>query len=163
MVSYTMGAVVMYDERMYSGPGHLVYDWGQRVRRSLSRNTKAAAPVRSGELRAKVRATMRRSGVRAININLYSTAHHTMYVIGGTTGPITSTRTLPGARGFGQRPAAMALSAGGGHAAGYRFSVSGQAPNNFMAEGVRRTARTHPSLHGYQAPVAFYKQRPRRR
>lgn len=135
----TKVAVVMYDERMYQGRGHLVFDWAVRIKNNFVMWAKEEAPIRSGELREKISGEATRTGVRQLNVTIESAAPHTIYVIKGTTGPIMSNRmwgfrnnpryaSVPGGLPRGGR---IALRAPGGGFMGYRQNMDWLAANGY--------------------------------
>ncbi len=175
-------ALVMYDERMYQGrstrPG-VVYAWAKRVERAFVRFAKEEAPVRTGELRNSIEGETHRTGLRSLDVVISVDAPHTMYVLGGTQGPIMSnrlwafrTRTgldLPrGGRDALGRPRlpflidngyVLRLRPGNGFGQRYRLQVRGQEANEFMARAAGKVARRHSTLRGFTPTVAFWQRR----
>jgi hypothetical protein len=155
--AYDQVALVMYDERMYQGRGHLVFDWGVRIENNFVRWAKWFAPVRSGELKAGIFGETTRTGPRRLQVIIESTAPHSIYVIKGTQGPIMSDKGwagLPDRRGKGV--AKMRVRAGKGYPTSYLETVSGQASQDFMSTAGYWVSKYHPSIKGFQPDVTFY-------
>lgn len=180
MAKVALTGFVIYDERMYQGRGHVVYDWGHRIERNFTMWAKEEAPIRSGELRAKISGSMVRTGVRALTTTIETAAPHSLYVIRGTTGPIYSRRMwgfrnkfphLKYPRGGGLlsqffgppdllalhgRGYALRVRAGKGFPERLAVSVSGQRANNFMGRAATRVAARHSSLAGFEPGINFW-------
>lgn len=130
--------VVIYDSVMYQRTG-LVSRWAHSVARDFEINAQMAAPKRSGELAAGIYSEVEMSpAAKTAEMAIISTAPHTLYVVGGTTGPI---RASSGRR--------MPLPAWGGHSRKAVWSVSGQRANNFFRVAADMTAMQHTSLQGF--------------
>jgi hypothetical protein len=161
--------VIVHDEGLYQGAG-LVSRWFHTIGGETYANVKAAAPVRSGRLKAGVTLNFTRAGRRILSADVASTAPHTGYVIHGTaangTGYIFSTlgwrrrQTVFRIRealftGGGRGAVREAIGRGGSEGLWMKLSdsrdgihliVHGQKRNNFMVKGYNATARTHRSL-----------------
>lgn len=150
--------VIVVDEGLYVGNG-AVARWMRGIGTQLFANVLAVTPQRTGRLRAGLRRTDERLGVRILSTAVESTAPHTGYVIGGTAanglGLIYSTRGWRNRATVGRIRAGqfvtdlprglwMNLSDARG---GRHLVVHGQRANNFLAKGYNNTARTHRSLH----------------
>jgi hypothetical protein len=153
--------VVVTDEGMYTGTG-LVHRWLIGVGNRLYQNTVAAAPERSGQLKAGIDLDFTQGPtLRVLEAVVMSTAEHTGYVIHGTGKPgkgragwiyrssdpadmARANARLAGDRGVDTEGLWMRLSDARD---GNHLRVHGQEPNNFMLAGFNRTARTHRALH----------------
>jgi hypothetical protein len=144
-------AVVIYDSVLFNRTGQ-VRRWADSLERNFTNAARAAAPARSGELVAGIHGYVERIGPRHLQTIVMSEAPHSLYVLAGTTGPITSTR-LTNAKGTG--PAMLRLKPGGGYPALFREAVAGQEANNFFAVAARATARRHPSLAGWDPDFGY--------
>lgn len=184
MAKAALVGVVVYDQVMYQGRGHVVYDWAARIERNFTMWAKELAPERSGELRAKISGSVSRTGPRGLTTTIESAAPHSIYVIKGTTGPIMSNRMW----GFWNNPAfanvpgglprggrintsrgivpnmkwlhangyALRVRAGNGYPERFALAVSGQEANNFMGAAAERVARRHSSLRGFTPGINFW-------
>lgn len=142
--------LVIYDSRLFNRNDH-VGRWAHSVSRSFTLNAVARAPVNKrpnkshwdaayppGSLKASIDGAAERIGPKHWQITLDVGVPYAGYVISGTHGPIVAENanymTLPRNPGFprGRR----------------RYTVSGQRPNNFLADAAEATARRHPSLRG---------------
>jgi hypothetical protein len=146
--------IVIFDETLYR-PGGLVWLYVGRITRKFATEARRAAPVRSGELRAGIRAgTPRKPSLKKVSGTIGSTAPHTMAVLRGTHGPIMSDAlwatggTLTGIPGqklaVGRDrlyPPVTPMS-----------RVAGQRANNFFAVAWVKTAARHPSIRGTGVP-----------
>lgn len=167
-MSAELEAVVIFDENLYR-PGHLVDRWMNLLVTHFEGHAQDLAPVRSGQLKAGITGSARRVGEKQMEGLIASNAPHTMYVLGGTTGPIyTDTAWAMGAEianayGENEEGRRVALK---GHwlpvgnnpwpPIRYRHSVSGQAANNFLVKAWRRTARNHKSLRGFVSEAIHF-------
>jgi hypothetical protein len=143
-------ALVMYDEKMYRGRGHVVYDWAARIERRFTATAKAEAPSRSGTLKRLISGSVTRTGVRQLDTKIVSKAAHSLYVIKGTTGPIYASHTRANGK-----PGYLILRPGNGFPGGYAKSVAGQSPNNFFGRAAAAVAARHSSLIGFQPGSQF--------
>lgn len=91
MVSAHLSAVVIFDETLYK-PGGQVHRWMTLLTTHFEEHAIAAAPQRSGDLRAGIHSHAQPVGIRQMEGTIASDAPHTMYVLRGTTGPITNRR-----------------------------------------------------------------------
>lgn len=126
------------------------------------------APMRSGELREGISGDTRQVGERQIEGTIESAANHSLFVLGGTTGPIRTTKGFLRGIGPGKsyqmlwkdtakgrrkvrvpiRGYWMPIPAFGPFPAFYADEVSGQSPQNFLFDAWRATARNHSSIRG---------------
>jgi hypothetical protein len=183
MAKARLVALVMYDERMYQGRGHIVYDWGKRIERRFTATAIAEAPMRSGELKAGISGSMTRTGIRQLQTVIRSDAPHSIYVLKGTQGPIMSNRLyrfqgrtglfLPrggfvrqGGRAVGidkeflkSKGYMLYVRPGAGFGGQHMISVSGQEANNFMGRAAQAVARRHSSLRGFTPGTRFVSYR----
>jgi hypothetical protein len=149
--------VVVVDEGLYQGNG-VVARWMRGIGHQLYANIVLVTPERTGRLRAGLRRTDQRLGVRILSTAVESTAAHTGYVIHGTAqngvGLIYSTRGWRNRATVGRirsgqfvsdlpRGLWMVLSDARG---GRHLVVHGQRQNNFLAKGYNNTAKTHRAL-----------------
>lgn len=151
MFDIELEAVVIYDSILFER-GHMIRRWAEAVERNFTSNAKKAAPMRSGELIAGIYGSVSRTGVKHLETTIWSTAPHSLFVLKGTHGPITSTRATD-ARG--RPPGKMRLAPGNGYGVLFRESVSGQDANNFFAVAAWRTASRHPSLRGFSPGFGY--------
>lgn len=149
-MGYELEAVVIYDSILY-GRGHMIRRWAESVQRNFVTNAKASAPKRSGELAGGIHGWVDRVGPRHLQTTIFSEAPHSLYVLGGTTGPIFPD---PAYDSEGEARY-LRLSPGNGYGALYRHSVSGQSPNDFFATAAELTARTHSSLRGFSPTYGY--------
>lgn len=121
-------------------PGGMIHNWTRRNTSNAANWARGFAPVRSGALRASVRADNRTSGPHSIRSYVRAggpRAPHAVYVTEGTIGPIFA-NDRP-AIGGGTRTGYLRLAA---HPAGgypnvtFREAVNGQKANNFLMRGV---------------------------
>lgn len=123
--------LVIHDAKIesYTLPGGAVSDLTNDVAQATANISKATAPQRYGTLVRGIgwsRAKPQGYGETAAEVR--STARHSLWVIEGTTGPITSTRPGGWLLVDGWLP---------------RKSVRGQAPNYFMHEALAAAMRLH--------------------
>jgi len=156
--------VTIFDERMYTGRG-VVARWMDRVTRRFGREARAHAPVRTGELRARITATQRRKAMRMLEGRIGSNANHTMFVLKGTahqgTGYIYThlgwaLRGAPWQQRLVRDPTTgrmkarpgttLAVGKSQGHETHRAFRVHGQRENNFFRAAWNATAATYPAI-----------------
>ena len=156
----TLSRVVLFTEQLYA-PGGMVWRHVGNISRRFSANARAFAPIRSGELRRRIRAGTPRKAGKTVRGTISSNARHTTYVIHGTTGPIMSRAAWAagGPRGqmlHGQwvwEPGhALAIGRNPWPPEGQIGTVAGQEANNFFHPAWVATARRHPSLGGVPFP-----------
>lgn len=133
-------ALIMFDQVLYR-PGALVHRWMTQMVGRFTAHAIAAAPMRSGELKAGIEGDTNRVGPKQMEGLISSHAPHTTYVIHGTTGPIRSDSGGRLAVGRNLWPPVTP-----------RYEVQGQTANNFMFVAWRRTARQHSVLRGIRFP-----------
>ena len=172
-ISYRFGAVVIYDEKMYTDVG-LVGRWTGSVTRELKRNTKNAAPsglttgrIRKssynsqhpvGTLKRTVDANSRQIGPRERQISVWTEAPYAVHVVYGTKTIYARSARIPkGEEGAGQfrglgdsdEQYGMYIPANPGWGkAKWRQRVRGQKANNFFQTGMDLTSIRHPALRG---------------
>jgi hypothetical protein len=158
--------VVIADGGLFRGSGS-VNVWMRKVTNEFGVNAVAAAPERTGELKAGIRTTVHHPAPKFVEGAVFSDAKHSLYVIKGTTGPIMSNRawrqqnTTPGGyitlwKGTGRDRKQVRQRVKGWMpmttdnpkraVANWMWAVSGQDSNNFLATAYRRTARKHRAL-----------------
>ena len=117
-------------------PGGSVFDFVHGVVKDAAHFARGQAPMRTGELMRSIEAR-RPTANRpyAVEGRVYAHAHYARYVHEGTTGPIM-------AKSGGQ----LRLAPWGRWPAVYTDSVSGQAPNPFLARGLGMSMAKH-GLH----------------
>lgn len=159
MATAVLIRTVTFTEKLYRGRGD-VRVWLNRVTARFGREAKHYAPVRSGQLRAQISTTTRRSGRHSCEGTIASKAPYTMYVLRGTTGPIMSDTAWGSAldllrREDGSYPPGtfMPIPAHGPYAARTALVVSGQSPNNFLLRAWAATARDHRAIRGKAIPT----------
>jgi hypothetical protein len=139
-------SVVIFDDVLYQ-PGHMVWRYIGNLTRHFSANAKGFAPVRSGELKRRIRAgTPRKGGKRKVHGSIASNAPHTTYVLHGTIGPIFS--DTPGHKLAVGRNLWGPLTP--------MREVDGQRSNNFFYWAWVATARQHPSIRGVPFPRVLH-------
>lgn len=158
--------VVVTDHHLYVGSG-LVSRWFKRMNNNLWHNIVAAAPIRSGTLKAGIDLDYTQdASLRILGGVVASTAPHTQYVIEGTAeggaGYIYSAqgwanrsrverliyqRDVLGVPFEGRATRGLWLGMNNPYPGKPQLRVHGQRPNNFLLTGYNRTARTHPALH----------------
>lgn len=149
-------SVVIYDSRIFE-PGSHVSRWGNAVERGFVRHAQTEAPMNTGELVAGIYGESFRVGPKHWEVHIHSDAPHTMYVLRGTYGPITSNR-MPY---YNEKMKAwitprMGLRDGAdGPVFSWRESVDGQRSNDFMGRAAVRTSITHSSLRGFHPDYGF--------
>lgn len=82
---------VVFDQSIYRRFG-MANRWLAEMTDEFTGFAIAFAPERSGELRAGIHGDTSQVGERQIEGTIASEANHTMFVLGGTTGPIMSTK-----------------------------------------------------------------------
>ena len=82
---------VVFDRDLYK-PGHMVHKWVTLVTANFTRHARDLAPKRTGELAAGIDGEATQVGPRQVEGTIASSAPYTMYVLRGTTSPITTTR-----------------------------------------------------------------------
>lgn len=166
--------IAIADERLYHDGGD-VKEWLRGVGKEMSRNSKAACPVRTGNLKRSVRMSIRGSlGVKLVETTIGTNMPYANYVLKGTTGPIMSDKlwsyggVLRKGRGLvkisyrrrnkktnrmktfyrwvPEPGTALAVGRNPWPPVTPRFEVRGQRPHNFLARGYRLTAARHPGL-----------------
>jgi hypothetical protein len=147
-------SLVIYDSVIFQ-PGSHVSRWAYSVERGFVRNAKRYAPERTGELMAGIEGEAFKSGPKHWEVHIHSFAEHTLYVLGGTRTPITSSRGMIRYKNGKMGPAMMRLKPYGPYPRIYRAKVRGQEANNFMEEAAEATARTHSSLRGFHPDYGF--------
>lgn len=152
----TFSSLVIYDSVLFQR-GHMIHRWANSVERRFVVNAKQAAPKRSGELAGGISGETFKSGPKHWQVHVHSDAPHTMYVLRGTTGPIMSNLGWAGGEvdERGRLRGYMRLQPGNGYGVLYRWSVSGQAANNFFDKAADATARRHPSLRGWDPAYGY--------
>lgn len=151
MFSWEMEAVVIYDSRLFNRTGQ-VRRWADRVERRFTSNARAFAPVRSGELASSIHGYVARDGPVHLTTTISADADHALYVLGGTTGPIFSSRPIDAETG---KWPYMRLRPGNGYPQLFRTSVAGQTANNFFGKAATATARRHSSLRGWDPQYGY--------
>lgn len=147
-------SLVIYDSRIFE-PGSHVPRWANSVERGFVMNAKKYAPYRSGTLERGIEGESFRTGGKHWEVHIHSNADHSLYVLRGTYGPITSNRGwIVNKKGKVQR-AMLKLSPYGPYPKLYRVSVSGQQAQNFFDDAAEATARTHSSLRGFHPGYGF--------
>lgn len=147
-------AIEIHDEKLFHGRG-AVNVWANRLAATNTRNTKKAAPVNKrtrkfpgnpprGHLKANISSSVTHLGTKVIGIDTHSKAKYSIFVIRGTKTQYRRDvlgRFAPNAVGF-PLPA--------NNFGPFRRSqrIRGQKANNFMVEGLRLTATTHPAIRG---------------
>jgi len=134
-------SMVMFDETLYR-PGGMVHRWMTGMVAKFVGHAIAAAPMRSGALKAGIEGEGHPIGPKQMQGMISSHAEHTMFVIAGTPGPIRS--TTPGKR--------MAVGRNLYGPVTPRYVVSGQSANNFLFVAWRRTSWDHRSIRGIRMP-----------
>jgi hypothetical protein len=137
--------LVLFTDHLYA-PGGMVWRHIGNVTRHFSANAKEAAPVRSGELRSRIRAGTPRKAGKRVKGTISSNAQHTTYVIHGTIGPIYS--DTPGHRLAVGRNLWGPLTP--------MFHVDGQRSNNFFYWAWVATARRHSSIRRVPFPAVLH-------
>lgn len=149
MPTASITGLVLYDSKLFNRTSN-VGRWAASVATNFEAFATAAAPINKrpakshldagyppGSLKASIRVVDERIGPKHIQVVLSMGVPYAQYVVGGTHGPITATSSeamwLPRNPGFRKRR---------------HFTVSGQRPNNFLAEAAAATAGRHPSLRG---------------
>lgn len=172
MPSAILVRTVVFDQQLYRGNGD-VHRWCRKITDRFGREASEAAPVRTGELAEGIITNTRQTGERQVEGTITSTAPHTMYVLRGTTGPIMSNR---GWRNRAQGPMKVVWKGKGSKRkqiiirnkgymklntadappgtpiATFKWEVSGQDANNFLATAWARTARDHRAIRGRGVP-----------
>lgn len=145
--------LVVYDSVLFNRTGQ-VRRWADSVERRFTLNAIQEAPFNKrpnkgptalppGSLKASIHGSVTRVGPRHLQTDISADVPYALYVIEGTTGPITATSApymkLPSNPGYGTRT---------------RLNVvSGQRANNFLGRAAAATALRHPSLRGFEAQV----------
>lgn len=144
--------LVIYDSRLFNRGSH-VARWAYSVAARFETAARLHAPVNKrpnkspwyasypvGALAESISTNAERIGPKHWQIAAYVDVPYAEFVISGTQGPITATSadymTLPRNPSYPQGRR--------------RFTVSGQAPNNFLSQAAATTARAHPSLRGLE-------------
>lgn len=133
-------SLVLFDEKLYR-PGGMVHRWMSGMVAHFVAHAIAAAPMRSGALKAGIEGEGFPIGAKRMEGRISSHAEHTMWVLEGTYGPIRSNKGRRMAVGRNPWPPVTP-----------RWSVDGQRPNNFMFVAWRRTAWNHRSIRGMRMP-----------
>lgn len=169
--------VVTYESRLFNQGGN-ARRWANAVERRFTSSAQGFAPVRSGVLRAGIRGEVSRVAPTGLVTTIVSAAPYSMFVMGGTTGPIMANRywnfvgrtglkaprgalldpSRPFTSGFNfgflrERGYLLKVRAGNGYAQRYSLRVSGQSPNNIFGKAAVVTAAQHSSLNGWH-PIA---------
>lgn len=127
--------IVIFDQGLYHGNGDVIA-WMRKITAKFAAEAILAAPVRSGELRAGIDGSVRFLGQRQLEGAIRSRARHTMYVLRGTTGPISTNRY------FANPSGATRL------VWGYTNIVTGKVTRKSPGPGARR--KQHPvGVKGY--------------
>jgi hypothetical protein len=156
MASY-LSKLVVYSSVLFD-VGRDVRRWAEATERGFTYNAKEAAPSRSGHLRANIWGYVERIGPKHLQTIIRSDAHYTMYVLGGTQGPIMSDSVWNEEEE--QYPMILrhgTLGGKKGSAFGKAWVVSGQSPQNFFADAAEATARRHFSLRGFEPDVQTFR------
>jgi hypothetical protein len=156
--------VYLFTDQLYA-PGGQVWMHVGKVSRRFSDNARESAPIRSGELRRRIRAGTPRKAAKTVRGSVNSNARHTTYVIHGTKGPIMSRAAWAagGPRGH-MRNGMWVWEPGHALAIGRNLwppegeigTVAGQASNNFFYPAWVKTARRHPSLGRVPFPAHLF-------
>jgi hypothetical protein len=141
--------LVVYDSILFER-GHMVSRWAFGVESTFTRNAILHAPVNKrvnksageppvGSLKGSISGEADRVAPKHWQILIHVGVHYALYVIEGTG--FIYPQTAPW----------LKLPRNAGHGGRTRFSVvPGQRANNFLLQAARDTARTHPSLRGFQ-------------
>ena len=86
MPTAVLETVVIFDEVLFK-PGGQVHRWMTLLTTHFQEHAVAAAPDRSGELRAGIRATARPAGFKQMEGTIASLAPYSLYVLRGTGTP----------------------------------------------------------------------------
>lgn len=159
---------VVFDQGLYHGNGDVI-KWCRLITAKFTMEARRYAPVRSGELVAGISGTVRHVGVRQVEGIIQSKAPHTMWVLRGTTGPISRKKFKDNPEGASivlwkdvvrhgkkrrervpvrQKGYWMKLPAGGDFPVVYKTEVAGQDANNFLEKAWRATSRNHRAIRG---------------
>lgn len=145
--------IVVYDSVLY-GIGHNVRRWANGIERQFTANAILLAPLNKrankgpkappvGSLKASIHGDVSRVGPKHLQTNIYVDVDYALFVLEGTTGPITADSSpymkLPRNAGYGRRTR--------------HFVVSGQRANDFLTRAGAATAMTHPSLRGFESMI----------
>lgn len=142
--------------------GHMVNRWFRRLAGRLEDDVRAAAPMRSGDLKAGIRGRVDADpSQHHMTLNLEFNAPYSLYVLRGTTGPIFTKKgwetgigngksfiLVPGKYGFMQQnqPGYWMRFGGWGYPWVWKDAVAGQKQNNFLLTGWRKTASHHRAM-----------------
>lgn len=147
-------SLVIYDNVLFDYYGQ-IHRWAIGLERRFTWNARQAAPVNKrpfkshwqhlagfayrGALQRNITGSVQKVGPKHFQTIIHSRAPYTLYVLRGTTGPITpaegSYMIVPRNPGFGTHQRLR--------------SVSGQRPQNFLQTAAAQTAARHPSIRGF--------------
>lgn len=124
--------------------GHMANRWFGGISRQLGTAVRAAAPLRTGELKRGIHTSMKAvPAAHEMTIDLTSSSPHTMYVLRGTHYPIRSTDN-PGGDPEGKKMGP--LPPWGAHTTQYLVTARGQTANNFLLKGWSVVSARHRSM-----------------
>lgn len=165
--------LVLFTDQLYR-PGGMVFGWVRKITNRYAREARAAAPVRSGALKASIRGGAPRNPfAKTVQGTISVGTDHWLYVVKGTHGPIMSDAAwasggpkymmVPYMRSNGKislRPTPMpghmmAVGRNPWPPVSPMGKVKGQAANNFLETAWRRTARDHRAIRGVPFPIKF--------
>jgi len=156
--------VYLFTEQLYA-PGGMVWRHIGNVTRHFSENARESAPIRSGELRRRIRAGTPRKYGKHVRGSVNSNAPHTSFVIHGTHGPIMSRAAWAagGPRGHMRNGMwvwepghALAIGRNPWPPEGQIGTVAGQRSNNFFYPAWVKTSVRHPSIRGVPFPAHLF-------
>jgi hypothetical protein len=160
----TITRVYLFTDQLYA-PGGMVWRHVGNVTRHFAENARDVAPVRSGELRRRIRAGTPRKYAKHVRGSINSNAPHTSFVIHGTHGPIM-TRDAWDAGGPQFRIVRGRIVFKPGHALaigrnpwppeGQIGTVAGQRANNFFYQAWVKTSVRHSSIRGVPFPAHLF-------
>lgn len=170
MARATLSRVVVFDQGLYHGNGDVI-EWCRKITAKFTAEAIRYAPVRSGELVSGISGSVNHVGERQVEGIIKSVAPHTMYVLRGTKGPISTAKYKADPGGatlmlwkdvkdphtgrtrrrkvpVRQKGFYMRIPASEFGPAFFATEVSGQRANNFLLLAWRATARNHRAIRG---------------
>lgn len=185
MAQATVTEVVVFTDKLYRGNGDVI-KWCRKITNRFGFEVKRAVPVREGTLWEGIHWSTRRTGRKQVAGTLVSEAKHTLYVLRGTTGPI-STNKFWANPGGAERLLWKNITTAGGKKVrkqiwvrqkGYYMpipdidtwvfaplagqghwatEVEGQSAQNFLVKAWVRTSYDHRALRGRRIPTFIRK------
>jgi hypothetical protein len=156
--------IEVFDEKLYHGNGD-VAKWCRKITGRFAREARRYAPVRTGRLRASIRASTGNPGPKQCSGRIGLISPYGLYVLRGTGYPVRGIwGDIYSTKGFAQMNRGKKISKKNGMAVGKQSLyppikvmgvVSGQRANDFLKKAWVATGFDHTSIRGKPFPIEY--------